>query len=291
MFFTQTRLKAHAEKQLVRFVFLTWVFNGFSQHIEGLILDAHTDQPLSYVHVGVVGENVGCISKEDGSYRVETKNLEGESINFSMIGYQDTSFPVAVWQGSFLPVRLVPRAYGLNEIIVRPREASKVIKLGRFKKTRMTTGHGGVVDYAWGGEWALSMDSDQFPIQVRNINFHLRFNTVDSALFRINLYEMRNSMPGESLLNKEIFVKSYNGENWISRDMENLQVILNQPFVVSLELIRVWYSEKGGNHLFFSHGKNTKTIKKYGRASSYAPWKINGSPPIALYMEGMVLDQ
>ena len=57
-------------------------------HIAGHVLDAHTQEHLSFVNVQVEGTALGCLTDESGHFYL--KNLpEGElTIVFSMMGYE-----------------------------------------------------------------------------------------------------------------------------------------------------------------------------------------------------------
>jgi len=127
------------------------------------------------------------------------------------------------------------------------------------------TGQSGTKEYGWGGEWGLKIFSDEKTYLIQDINFHTRFNTVDSVLFRINIYDIKNELPFKSLLRENIFVKSFKGDKWISKNLLEENLVISDDIIVTIELLRIWYSEKGGNYLFFTHGKRYEKGLSFSR--------------------------
>jgi hypothetical protein len=117
---------------------------------------------------------------------------------------------------------------------------------------------------------------------IDNVQFHMRFNTVDSILFRVQIYSVKDDMPNQSLLAKEIFVTSHINQHWIIKDLERESLILDQDVIVTYEVVRVWFSKKSDNEIFFTYGKGYNEGKIYSRASSMDKWELGQSAPKAI---------
>ena len=115
----------------------------------------------------------------------------------------------------------------------------------------------------------------------------MRFNTTDSILFRINMYDVKNDLPHTSLLRKELFMKSYRGQKWIRKDFSDQKIVIDEDVIVTYEIVKIWYSDKTHNNIFFTYGKGYEEGRKYRRASSHDRWQTEeGAIPIALYITG-----
>ena len=107
-------------------------------HIAGHILDAHTQEHLSFVNVQVKGTALGCLTDESGHFYL--KNLpEGQlTIVFSMIGYEtiektltlhrDTlvEMNIAISEASFLIDNVVVTA---NKYATKQKEVATIVNV------------------------------------------------------------------------------------------------------------------------------------------------------------------
>ncbi len=254
------------------------------QTVSGVVLDSTTQSPMAYVHIGVLGKNLGVISRDDGTFQIDLSEADSQDkLTFSSVGYHTQHVPQSSWKSAPLKVYLSPRIFTLREIVVEDSRLSDPVKLGRYQPTRTTSGQSGLQKFGWGGEWGLRIFSDGQTYRVTDINFHTRFNTMDSVLFRISIYSVEDNLPDSSLLQQELFVKSYKRDKWITKDISSQQLIIDQDVIVTFEVVQLWRSSSGNNALFFTHGKGYDRGGTYTRASSLAPWTTKGIP-ITLYI-------
>ncbi|MGC4021260.1 MAG: carboxypeptidase-like regulatory domain-containing protein [Cyclobacteriaceae bacterium] len=254
-----------------------------AQIISGVVLDSKTNQPLPYVHIGVPNKNMGVISRDNGKFEIDlSKADKDEELVFSMLGYTVVKKKISsLLSTKDLEIKLVEEVKQLKEVVVR-NEKPKPIKLGRFKPSNTTMGQSMLKDFGCGNEWGLRIFNKDKKFWIDNVQFHMRFNTVDSILFRIQIYKVKDNMPGESILREETFVTSHNGQHWISKDLERQALVLDQDVIVAYEVVRVWYSKTSDNELFFTYGKGYEEGKVYSRASSLDSWKIGERAPAAI---------
>ncbi|MBS1680587.1 MAG: carboxypeptidase-like regulatory domain-containing protein [Bacteroidetes bacterium] len=260
-----------------------------AQVLHGIIRDSKTDKALPYVHIGVPNKNMGTISHEDGRFSIDLSKADrDDSIFFSRIGYAIEKKQIkSIILSQETQIKLVEKPQQLMEVVVRP-DKPKTTKLGRFTPSKITIGHSLTKEFGLGGEWGLKISNHGKKYWIDNIQFHMRFNTVDSILFRIQIYSIKDDVPDKSLLSHETFVSSRANQHWIVRNLEKEYLILDQDVIITYEVIRVYFSKKGDNEIFFTYGKGYEEGKIYSRASSFDAWKI-GEPapkaiPVAMFM-------
>jgi hypothetical protein len=256
------------------------------QTLTGVVSDQATNEPLPYVHIGVIGKNMGVISRDDGSYEIVLTNASPDDVlAFSIIGYDTKRFTVADVKDGRMDVRLPSRTYLLKEVVIRPKnEKPKTEKLGRYTPTKTTQGQSGKMEFGFGGEWGLRVSPQGRKLFVDDLRFHMRFNTVDSILFRLNFYRVENGMPGESILQHELFMTGKKKQKWITRDLVKENLIVDQDLIVTVEVVRIFYSKSGENQIFFTEGEGYDEGHTFYRASSQDAWTVDQYAPATLYL-------
>lgn len=271
------------------FILSTLPFNNLvnGQSLRGKVIDKSTNAPLEFVHIGIIGKNSGSISKESGDFELELSQfIDSDTILISHIGYKTLQLTAGdISTNSDISLALEPINFEIPEIVIIGNDVESYT-LGREKTTKITTGHSGASSYGVGKEWGLLIKYENVPYYIKDVSFHTRFNTVDSVLFRINVYELNDfQFPGRSMLNKPIYTKSYKRDKWISSSIIAHNILVEKDIVVTFETIRIWYKKKGKNQLFFTHGEGYEEGTTYSRESSHSKWLINQSGPIAMYVK------
>jgi hypothetical protein len=266
-------------------------FIAQSQIVTGRVVEGQSNTGLPYVHIGVVNKNIGTISHENGDFTLDVSKLsDQEKITFSMVGYTSVHLPISQLKGDNQIVRLNPSVTTLKEVVVKATPIVELIKLGRPELAKITIGHSGNREWGTGTEWGLRIPTNGHRYKLQEIGFHTRFNTVDSVLFRVNFYGIQDGMPAETILEKDVYVTSHKKDKWIIKDINENQLIVSEDFVVTIEIIRIWYSKNGENQLFFTYGKEKEKLTTYSRASSQDLWVVNEMPPLAFYVVGRKID-
>lgn len=255
----------------------------YSQTLTGKVTDLKTKEPLAYVHIGVLNKNMGTISKEDGAFSINLSSASSaDQLVFSMIGYETVKIEIGKINEYVLSIKMIPKVYELKEVIVRAKRIKEPLKLGRYETTRTTTGQSGYVDYGYGREWGLQIFNEGKKYRVLDVRFHMRFNTVDSALFRVHVYSVKDGLPDESLLRKETLVKSYKNDHWIICYIEDQDLVVAQNVIVTYEVVRFWSKRGEQNQFFFTHGSGYDRGQAFSRESSGDAWKIDQAPMVVL---------
>ncbi|MEL7122777.1 MAG: carboxypeptidase-like regulatory domain-containing protein, partial [Bacteroidota bacterium] len=210
---------------LVKFTLLLLLSIAFciplhAQIVKGKVVDAKTKESLPFVHIGVYNQNVGVISDDLGNFRINLKNMsQSDSLVFSIIGYADKAIKISDLDNNFNEVTMDAFSYQIKPIVVTPEDNAPIKNYGLVKPSKTTIGQSGIKDFGFGGEWGILIKNEGDTYLMESIHFHTRFNTMDSVLFRMNVYEVSNGMPGRSLLDKEVFTKSYKQDKWIRAEL------------------------------------------------------------------------
>jgi len=269
------------------------IYTIHSQILQGIVVEAKSNNSLAYANIGVLNKNFGTISKENGEFSIDLERIpKKDTLYFSMMGYEPKAFMISELKKGYLKIRLNPNPIKLNEVTVTYKTGkAKIEKLGRIKPSKTTTGHGGSGEFGWGGEWGLMIYNQSKTYQINDVNFHLRFNTVDSVLFRLHIYNISDGLPYESILTQDVFTMARKKDKWVTYDLTNENIVIEEDIIVTSELVRIWYSDIGENHLFFTHGKDYEKGGSYSRDSSFDQWKMDERPPITLYLNAKILNE
>ena len=254
----------------------------------GIITDAGTNDPLPYVNVGVNGKDLGVISNEAGLFEIDLSSAsDKDSLYITSVGYDLEIIPIKSLKGGQIGIRLYPRNYFLREVNIGGLRMQSREKLGPLKPAKTTLIYERDAGLGEGKEWGLRIENYGERYLLQDINFHLRLNTADSALFRLNLYGMEGDMPGESILRDPIYIKSYKRDKWVNSDLSAQNVIIDEPVIAAIEVIHVW-NHDSDLEIHFSHGEGYESSNSYSRDSSFANWQKNEYPPLTLYLTGRI---
>ena len=234
--------------------------------ITARVLDAEDKTPLAYVNVGIPGKNIGTVTGENGSFKldVDLLQLADDSLALSMAGYE--RHVVALKD---LPkIILVHRGSGrLTEVIVtsgiRPRKV-----LGNRTTSKMVSV--GFPTRFLGAEIGVKMPLGRHPRHLEKFHCHVSDSRIDSAVFRLNIYRVVNGNP-VNILPRNILLSIAKTPGDYTVDLSGLKLDLSGDILVSLELLRSYSSLPNPGAVFFSAALfNSGTWR---RPTSQAEWR------------------
>ncbi|WP_276371503.1 alpha/beta hydrolase-fold protein [Chryseolinea sp. H1M3-3] len=212
----------------------------FSQiQITGNVVDARSGQHLSYVNIGIKNKDIGTVSREDGSFRIEIPSkFQFDSITFSMVGYYESTLPIQNFvTDKVLTIRLSEKITQLKEIVIA---AEKLVekKYGIRKR--------GLIHFTDG----IFKEDDSFEIgqvinlgnshaHITSINLHINSPRSDSANFRINFYkyDVDENIPRERIIDKSILQRHPIKEGWLKFDLSQDNILLKGSVLAAIEFI------------------------------------------------------
>ncbi|HMZ89804.1 MAG TPA: carboxypeptidase-like regulatory domain-containing protein [Chitinophagales bacterium] len=248
-----------------------------AQTITGTVHDIETGETLPFVTIGIPGHGLGTVAQADGKFSLRTDGAgDNDTIRISMIGYATEKTTVGAWRKkSQVDVFLSPIATQLDQVTVRPRDYKKV-RLGNDYHTMTVQ-----VGFNGGGEDTVEVNppgaelgtimkvKDGRKYFLDSCGMNLTAFTPDSAVLRINFYQLQNDEP-DMLLNKEpIYVTIYKNQSEVRLDLRKYDIVAEDDFVMAAE----WLVDLKGKEekILFSGGFIGAGIRY--RTNSASKWK------------------
>ena len=95
---------------------------------KGKVVDAKTDEPLSFATIVVEGENTATVSNSEGDFILKVgKSSASKNIVISYLGYKNLVFSLKDFTKKKNILKLTPAVITLNEIVVTPGPAYNII--------------------------------------------------------------------------------------------------------------------------------------------------------------------
>ena len=272
---------------IIAFTIILGNFNYAQTTIVGKVIDFKTKTEIPYVHIGIEGKDYGTISSANGIFKIPLpKEMIGEPVNiyFSSLGYEKNTIPVSKLINESNTIELYQKTIELEEVIISSKRKQVIRKkLGGFKKSIYNTGESNTNNYGVGKEYGIKIKYPGYDYRIENINFYLKYNTIDSVLFRLNIYKVsKNGLPENSILSNQLFVKSFKNDKLIKTDIEERKININQDIIVTVEPVRFWYNATNDNQLFYAQCKGCGNA--YLRSSSFSSWTTDVFPPFVIYL-------
>ncbi len=250
--------------------------NSQELKIAGIIFDQETAKPIAFVNIGVRNKNKGTVSNQNGRFSIKLPTqFLNDTLTISHVSYQTVK--ISVRNVTDLQIRLQPKATELSEITLSTRKKKRK-KIGVKSYNRLL--------------WlsTVSKENDiienaqriKIPnckkVMVNRINLFLRKGfTSDSAFLRINFYKNLDNRPGEKIASKHIIQKKQIKPGWLSIDVEEYDIYMDEDFFVGVEFIPDFKNNSRAVYL----GAILTKGKGYSRTSSLGTWKkIQGASSI-----------
>ncbi|MFO7370910.1 MAG: carboxypeptidase-like regulatory domain-containing protein [Bacteroidales bacterium] len=275
---------------LALFCATSFVTNG--QVITGKVLDKSDNKPLVYVNIGAVETTHGAISDEHGYFSLDVKGLPDSSIiRFSMIGYTSRTYKLKDLLIEQNIILLEVNPVKLSEVIIKP--SGKPMKIGTTNSSiRGICGWGGT-SFGKGHELGLKLKLGPSLVKISSLHMKLSMQAFDSSLFRLHIRDLKEGLPDNELLNKEIFIAVVEKSGWIDVDLSQHNIVLKEDIVLSLEWIKVDglhkerllriddADKKSANVLFCT---NNKKGTFFIRKGSEAKWLVSENESPVFYI-------
>lgn len=229
------------------------------------VLDAEDNSPLAYVNVGIPGKNVGTVTHENGTFQLDVNaELLTDSIAVLMAGYEKRMIALK----NVPKIILLHRRRGeLPEVeIISGKLPTKLYG----NKTTSNVISIGFPSRFLGAEIGVRMSLGKHPRHLKAFHCHVSNTRLDSAVFRLNIYQMVNGNP-VNILQRNILFSIGKTPGDYSVKLSGLNLVLKGDILVSLELLKSYSSLPHPGAVFFSAGFfNSGTWR---RQTSQAEWK------------------
>lgn len=255
-----------------------------AQSLRGRVTDKDTNEPLEFVNVGILHRGTGSVTDQDGvfSFRVDSV-LDTDTLRVSMLGYTTVNMTVSEFRsrlrGEMGGVALSKSFQEMRTATIHSREL-KERKLGNKNDGAVQAGFS---SNDLGCELVTRIDIKNDPTFIEKFNFYVSSSIFDTLLFRVNLYEMENGMPGRQINTQNIFVTTTVKKGWVSVDLSKFNLFSSKDFAIGLELIRDFRKGDVSKGLYFGAGFLNKN--SFYRQVSQQEWKNVGVVGISFNVE------
>lgn len=258
---------------------------------KGKVVDAANNQVIPYVNIGIVEQGIGTVSDEEGLFHLYFEKNEIEStaiILFSALGYAPLNIALAempLVYNEYPVFKMTPERVALNEVVVSNKGDRFITDFVGYKNYGERTFGYWKDQIALGGELATRIVVKSGLRRLDRFQFEVFYNPSDSLLLRVNIYEDDGPMGSpKTNLNKSgknILVTVKNTDKIVWIDLKPYDIYVENDFMVSLELLKVYGEEELGLML-------TAAFNKYGsyrKYSSQDKWERIADQNMAYHLE------
>lgn len=226
-----------------------------STEIFGKIFDSKTNEPLSYVNIGILNGEVGTVTDTNGSFKLEINDrFINDTLRISMIGYKPVEMMIKdIDSKGPLSINLTEQISQLNEVVITAKAFKKKTLGNKTKSKFMSTGFS--YDQL-GAEIGVKINIRKNPTFIDAFNFNISYNRLSAkSIFRLNFYSVRKNKPFENILSKNILVPiAPKQAGLITVDLKPYDIVLTEDVIVTLEWVDNQGENKKGEAIFFSLG-------------------------------------
>lgn len=233
---------------------MTYLFiitNSYSQAISGTILNKKTREPLAYVNIGIVGENIGTVTNSQGEFNINIlPKYKNDTLRISTLGFKTQDFIVFDFKKVLQTrraIQLEEDIQELDEVILSTKKLKEKV-LGNRTTSKFFTAR--FASNTLGNELGIIIKVKKSPTQIKKFNVSIANNDYENLKFRLNFYSLKNGLPDKNILNKNIIVTSNIKSGILSIDLNDYDIVMTDDFLVSLE----WIENLGEKDLSFSAG-------------------------------------
>ena len=187
----------------------------------GQVIDADTEEPLPYVNIGLVNQNIGTVTDEAGYFELEVpgNGFADATLRFSMIGFEPQDFTLQEYRDQkILTIPLKEKATALEEVVLttkRNRYQTKILG----NKTTSQLIYAAFTTNKLGNEMGFLVRGRKNPMILKKFNVSLVENDYGPIRFRLNFYDLKDGLPNETLLNENIIVDTDIQSGIVSKDL------------------------------------------------------------------------
>ncbi len=266
--------------------------NCFAQKdYKGKVVDEKTGEIIPFVNIGIVDQGIGTVSDEEGLFHLYFEQGEVDAsaiILFSALGYSPLNIPVQkmpLVYNDYPIFKMTPERVSLDEVVVSNKGERFVTDFVGYKNYGERNYGYWKDQIALGGELATRIVAKSGLRRLDRFQFEVFHNPSDSLLLRVNVYEDDGPIGSpktnlnESGKNVLVTVKNTDKIVWV--DLKPYDIYVNNDFMVSLELLKVYGEKELGLILAAAFNK----YGSYRKYSSQDKWERIADQNMAYYLE------
>ncbi len=250
--------------------------------LKGKIVD--TDKiGLAYVNIGISNKNLGTVSQRDGSFQIKIyPEFVSDSLTISMAGYQTRTIGISelIREPKPLSISLKEKFTELNEVVITKKTLPVKI-LGNTTTSNFISV--GLPLKFLGSEVGVKINLGKNPVLLKKFSFNVSGNRLDTAIFRMNIYNIKKGVPFDNILQKNILVHVGKQTGLYTIDLTDYKLKMKGDIFLSLEWIEGSSTNLEPGAIFLSAGfLNSST---WHRTTSQGEWKKAPGLGVGLNLE------
>ncbi|MEP5612925.1 MAG: carboxypeptidase-like regulatory domain-containing protein [Cyclobacteriaceae bacterium] len=247
---------------------------GFSQdQIKGVVVDAKTGKPIPYASIGIVGQNVGTVSNEDGLFRLAIPSqFTDDTLTFSEVVHVRKKLSIAYLLNSQeIVIALEEAVMELRTVEIAPdKEKRRYEKLGVKPMFYWGSCY---ANFKGGAQIAQLMEASTYPVFLSKARIKIGDNNLGKAKMRVRVLEKKaNGMPGSDVF-EGVFMNIAYQEGWIEIDLSHANLIFAEDFFVCFEFLNVLWQPTDGYFSIVCRETDTFSKKQLVRNTSLGKWQ------------------
>ena len=247
----------------------------------GQVIDNLTQEPIPFVNIGLVNENIGTVSDEQGYFQLylEERKYNRSILRFSIIGFETKSFNLQDFiQKEIIIIQLKEQASELDEVVVETKRTEFQTKtLGN--KTTSKQIYVAFTSNKLGNEMGFIVRQRKRPMILKKFTISIVENDYGPIRFRLNFYSVENGLPTYTLLKNNIIIETDIISGILTKDLSSYQIVIDEDFFVAIE----WIEDLGPGNLFFSGGFFGSPL--IAREVSQGSWSKVGAASVGMNVE------
>ena len=254
-----------------------------AQEYPGVVINKDTNEPISYVSIGIIDTPFGTYSDKHGDFRMFIKDYEEtDSLRFSCIGFHPVCYKVddfiKLSEQGLDTIFLEEKITELDEVVITNTNY-ETKKLGNKRSTQQL-----IIGFFGDREKGIIIDNKE-KLFLKKVSFKLTMaggEVPDSAIFRFNVYNLKDGLPHENILKQPVYFHlnedQFYGKNEF--DISKYNIIVEDDFVPTFELIE---QHKGSRIYFAAWFKGCLSISRKGKQGKWEQM-VTDKREMELYM-------
>jgi len=224
---------------LISFPVLLFAQQSFS----GKIIDAKTKQPIPFATIGLLKQNTGTNSYENGTFKFSAnRTVENDSFFISCFGYVPKKIAIADKTENLI-IELTENEVELQEVVVNKKNTWNATILNDFHGcgNHFITSSGYITQIA---QHFYTPEKGTILSAVKICNGSMAMLYKEKAIFRIRIYDMNKTTgaPGKDLCKEIIEIKTGRKNTVMYLRQYNIHIPEND-FFIAIEWLKILYNE------------------------------------------------
>ncbi len=242
------------------------------QIVEGVVVDSKTRQPIPYAAVGIVNENVGTVSDENGRFRLTVPSqFIYDSLTFSEVVHVQKKLSISkLLNSEKIVVSLEEAVMELRTVEITPKEKRRYEKLGVKPLFYWGSCY---ANFEGGAQIAQLIEASEYPVFLSKARIKIGSNTLEDAKIRVRVLEKTaNGIPGSDVFEGAFMDISFK-EGWIEVDLNHSNLVFTEDFYVCFEFLNLSWKPTEGYFSIVCWETDTFSNKQLVRSTSLGKWK------------------